>query len=154
MLRSNPYKAQPAQGPGQSLELMRDAAPWIVLCLLVAEDACLCSTQVTAEAPEVLVQLVSSIASAWVWTVDQRRGLFSGQPHPIPAAVDALSGSGSGAGSGGGGLEQQQGGVGDDATLQVGGLAMLAIKAYGLYWRPVLARCAITSIHTGRSVTS
>lgn len=100
-----------------------------------------------------LVQLVSSIASAWVWTVDQRRGLFSGQPHPTPAAADALSGSGSGsgAGSGGGGLEQQQGGVGDDATLQVGGLAMLAIKAYGLYWRRVLALCAMTSIHTART---
>lgn len=38
---------------------------------------CLCH-QVAVESPEVSVPLICNLASAWIWTLDQRLGLFSG----------------------------------------------------------------------------
>lgn len=45
--------------------------------------------QVSVESPEVLVPLISSLGSAWIWTVDQRLGLFSGTRHASRTGVES-----------------------------------------------------------------
>lgn len=48
--------------------------------------------QVSVESPEVLVPLVSSLGSAWIWTLDQRVGLFSGSQHQQVAEESGAGG--------------------------------------------------------------
>jgi hypothetical protein len=65
--------------------------------------------QVSAESPELLVPLISSISNAWVWTVDQRRGLFSGQMHRAGTQEEVEAAA-----------QQERQGYHDEQMLQVG----------------------------------
>ncbi|WIA31067.1 hypothetical protein OEZ86_001095 [Tetradesmus obliquus] len=62
---------------------------------------------VSVESPEVLVPLISSLASAWIWTLDKRMGLFSGgqhqqqHGHPHTSTSSAATGSSGAAAAGG-----------------------------------------------------
>uniref|UniRef100_A0A383V936 1-phosphatidylinositol 4-kinase n=1 Tax=Tetradesmus obliquus TaxID=3088 RepID=A0A383V936_TETOB len=62
---------------------------------------------VSVESPEVLVPLISSLASAWIWTLDKRMGLFSGGQHqqqhgrPHASTSSAATGSSGAAAAGG-----------------------------------------------------
>ena len=65
------------------------------------------AAQVSVESPEVLVPLISSLASAWIWTLDKRMGLFSGgqhqqqHGHPHTSTSSAATGSSGAAAAGG-----------------------------------------------------
>lgn len=74
------------------------------------------------ESPEVLVPLISSLGSAWIWTLDQRVGLFSGLQHQHAGDEASTAGGGHLIGP----REEDGPVVHDEAMLQVGIVVFLA----------------------------
>lgn len=64
--------------------------------------------QVSVESPELLVPLISSTTNAWIWSVDQRMGLFSGRQHVGSSSQQQQQQE-----------EQESGGYHDEQMLQV-----------------------------------
>ncbi|KAF8068220.1 PI4KA1 [Scenedesmus sp. PABB004] len=122
---------------------------------------------VSVESPEVLVPLISSLGSAWIWTLDQRLGLFSGPaghaaahaPPPAgaggPRRASSAGGHGADGGAAGGGhlvpADDDDAGtevVHDEATLQ-------AIAAHFLWLGHLLETWAVVSrLRDGRAAAA
>eukprot|EP00878_Enallax_costatus_P012821 GHUV01013388.1.p1 GENE.GHUV01013388.1~~GHUV01013388.1.p1 ORF type:complete len:2087 (+),score=705.77 GHUV01013388.1:215-6475(+) len=87
----------------------------------------------SVESPEVLVPLISSLGSAWIWTLDQRVGLFGGLQHQQHAEES---------GAGGGHLvssgEEDSPVVHDESMLQ-------AISAHFLWLSYLMETWAVVS---------
>ncbi|KAF6255211.1 hypothetical protein COO60DRAFT_237645 [Scenedesmus sp. NREL 46B-D3] len=123
---------------------------------------------VSVESPEVLVPLISSLASAWIWTLDQRMGLFSGSqhqqhPHQAAAAAGAAGAGGGAAGHGEAGGEAAGAAGGHVVKAEDGSAAevvhdegvLQAIYAHFLWLSHLLESWAVVSrLRDGRTAAA